>query len=265
MKFEASEEINDFYNWSRQYYSELSSDPVKGFSGLLNFGCWDQNAHNLYYAQLRLFERYCSYLQPFVTNARGLEIGCGLGGNSIRLCEQFTVHMTAMDISPSQLDIAAQRASMAGCCDQLNFVHGNSMDMPFEDQHFDFSICIESTFHYPNLNAFVSEQSRVLKPGAKAIIVDITCEDSSKVRFRHGNYFYSVAKMEKLLHQNGLELVELHRIGQHVFQPLYDYFCVFSGEEKSKLKKYWSLVFSNYASLYHKGLMGYDIFEIQKR
>lgn len=264
MKIAANEEIDDFYNWSRQYWIEFSTDPVHGFAGLLNFGCWDQDARNLYHAQLRLFERYTSFLQPFADNTCGLEIGCGLGGNSIRLCEEFFVQMVALDISPAQLEIASQRASVAGCLDRLEFVHGSSMDMPFVNQQFDFSICIESTFHYSNLGEFVAEQARVLKPGAKAIIADITCEDSSRVRFRQGNYFYSVEQMRLLLRHNGLELVALHRIGEHVFNPIYDYFRFFSGSEKSKLKKYWSLVFSNYASLYKQGLMGYDIFEIQK-
>ena len=257
--------VEDFYNWSREYWIGLSSDPLAEFAGLLNFGCWDAGAKNLYTAQLRLFDLCTHWLHPLDIDASGLEIGCGLGGNSTRLCANNPIHMTAMDVSTAQLDIARQRAESLGFdSSRVRFVNGSSMNMPFADDFFDFSICIESSFHYPELDTFVAEQKRILKPGAKAVIADITCEDDTKIRFRQGNYFYSTERMIKLLENNGLEVVSLQNIGPHVFNSLYAYACSYNQDKKSKLSKYWNLVLSNYASLFQKGLMGYHIFEIQK-
>jgi len=70
--------------------------------------------------------------------------------------------------------------------------------------------------------------------------------------------------MTRLLEENGLEIVAMQRVGSHVFKSLYDYTCSYNKDKKSKLSKYWNLVLSNYVSLFQQGLMGYDIFEIQK-
>ncbi|MEA3464447.1 MAG: class I SAM-dependent methyltransferase [Thermodesulfobacteriota bacterium] len=259
-----TEKIEYFYNWSRDYWYELGADSDKGLSSLLNFGCWDSGTVNLYQAQQQLFDVCTQKLCPIQSNACGLEVGCGIGGNSIRLCQQQPVNMTAMDISTSQLNIAINKAQALGCANRIKFVSGDSMAMPFDDEMFDFSICIESTFHYPRLDRYVAEQHRVLKPGAKAIIADITCEDPTQVKFRQGNHFYSVQRMQKLLLESGFKIIDIHRIGSSVFEAFYRYMCHFNQQRKTKVTRYWSLVLLNYVSLYRQGVMGYDIFEIVK-
>jgi ubiquinone/menaquinone biosynthesis C-methylase UbiE len=265
MKEPSVEEISDFYNWSREYWVDFSSDPEHGFGGTLNFGCWNSGIDNLYAAQRRLFDIFTSMLSPLENGTLGLEIGCGMGGNSTRMCEEYPVEMVAMDISPYQLEHARKRAEKMGLNERIRHVNGSAMDMPFSDNQFDFSICIESSFHYSDLGRFVSEQARILKPGGKAVIADITCEDTSKVRFRRGNYFYSVDTMKQLLQQNNLKLLKLERIGAQVFVPLYEYSLRYNQDKRSKLSKYWSLVFSNYASLARRNIMGYDIFSVIKQ
>lgn len=257
-------EVDNFYRRITGYWSELSYDPERGSTGLLNFGCWDSGDQNLHDAQLRLFEIIAELLKPVRKNASGLEVGCGIGGNVIRLCECYPVNMTALDISQAQLEVAMQRADRTGNATRINFIHGDAMNMPFENALFDFSICIESSFHYPEISRYVKEQFRVIKPGAKVIIADITCEDNSKVKFRQGNHFYSVHFMRNLLLEQGFNVINVHRIGQYVFAPLYDYLKKFSARKKSKTSKYWNLVLMNYSALCREGTMGYDIFEIEK-
>ena len=264
MKQDNTGKIGDFYNWIRDYWGELSRDPGNGFSGLLNFGCWDTKPANLYKAQDRLFDVCVEGLRPFHANTKGLEVGCGIGGNSLRLCLKEPVRMTAIDISEEQLKIAQQLAIDAGCEHKIRYMFGDSMEMPFEAEMFDFSICIESTFHYSAIDRFVAEQVRVLKPGAMAVIADITCEKVSKVRFQAGNNFYSVDYMAGLLESSGLEILNLNRIGAYVFEPLYKYVRDYNVNCKLKVAKYWNLVLYNYANLAQKGLMGYDIYLVKK-
>ncbi len=256
--------VDRFYDWSRDYWIDLSTDPENGWAGLLNFGCWDNGSANLHQAQLRLFEICTEFLRPSTLGAVGLEIGCGPGGNAIKFCEQESVYMTALDVSSGQLELAKKRALASHCRPRVQFVYGNSMDMPFSDDSFDFSFCVESSFHYSRLGNFIAEQARVLRPGAKAVIADITCEDNSKVRFKQGNHFYSTSRMKGLLAANSLELVAVRSIGIHVFEQLYEHAFAFSSGKKSSLSKYWNLVLSNYLSLFRTGLMDYHVFEIRK-
>ena len=160
--------------------------------------------------------------------------------------------------------VASKRAAERGCDSQIDFVLGNAMAMPFEDETFDFSVCIESSFHYAQLDHFVAEQFRVLKPGGKAVIADITCEDNSKIKFRKGNYFYTASHMLSLLQEHGLEVVSHQRIGPFVFESLYNCICEFNKSHKAKIAKYWQLVMTNYANLSRNGVMGYDVFSVKK-
>ena len=264
MSEKSVEEIEFFYSWAREYWCRLCSDPEKGYSGLCNFGYWCEGITNLYDAQESLYNVCVEKVRPFKPGFKGLEIGCGSGGISMRLCKEESVHMTALDISKVQIDWATERASEAGFGSELRYVLGDSMDMPFEDEMFDFSLCVESSFHYERLDSFVAEQRRILKPGAKAVIADITCEDPSGVKFRQGNYFYSVDYMTELLKKYDLEVLSVQHIGSEVFNSLYEHMYEFSKNEKTKVSKYWNLVLSNYSSLSRKGLMDYVIFEIIK-
>jgi len=266
MKQEKSEDesIDQFYNWIRNYWCALSQDPVNGCSGLLNFGCWDNNPANLYEAQDRLFNICIQELRPFQAESKGLEVGCGIGGNSLRLCLNEPVTMTAIDISEDQLTVATKLADEAGCGDKITYMHGNSMAMPFNSGSFDFSICIESTFHYSSVARFIMEQKRVLKPGKLAVIADITCEKYEKVKFRKGNFFCSMSYLTGLLKKSGLEILNVNRIGPYVFEPLYRYVSDYNTYNHSKVAKYWNLVLCNYANLARRGLMGYDIFVVRK-
>jgi len=256
------EEISQFYTWSMDYWQKLSSDPQLGFQNLLNFGCWDQHTENLCQAQLNLFEKVSNCLETLPSEASGLEIGCGLAGNSLRLMQNSPVRMTALDISARQLELAGECARHLNLEKRIDFVHGNSMSMPFDDQRFDFSLCIESTFHYQRLDMFAAEQYRVLKPGARGVIVDITCSDSSKVRFRQGNHFYPVEKLVTLLKEQGADILSVQNIGSQVFVPLYRYTQSFNRDNpqfKGQVSKYWSLVLANYANLAERGIMDYHI------
>jgi ubiquinone/menaquinone biosynthesis C-methylase UbiE len=257
--------VDEFYRWSRQYWLDLSTDPDLGSAGLLNFGCWDEGVGNLYEAQIRLFNLCKEYIAPFQNGSSGLEIGCGIGGNSIRLCQEEPVSLTALDLSPNQLKIAKAGADGSLLRGSIDFVRGNSMQMPLASSAFDFSMCIESSFHYVDLDRFVSEQSRVLKTGAHAVIADITCDTPERVRFRQGNHFYTSAHMCELLHAHGLEVVNVKAIGQYVFLSLYQHAVAFNKGRKDKLAKYWSLVLSNYSKLYADGVMDYVIFHVRKR
>jgi len=264
MDTNSAEEINDFYNWSREYWVECSSDPERGFSGFNNFGCWNSDVHNLFSAQQCLFDLFTGLLEPLSAGMYGLEIGCGMGGNSTELCMKYPVKLAAMDISSHQLSHALLRAEHLGCSDRIQHINASALEIPFAAETFDFSLCIESSFHYHDLEKFIYEQARVLKSGALGVIADITCENTSCIRFRKGNYFYSVGTMQQLLSDNHLELLKLERIGSRVFRPLYQFLSSHNSEKHRKVSKYWKLVLSNYFKLEEKGLMGYDIFLFKK-
>ncbi|CAH2715965.1 2-phytyl-1,4-beta-naphthoquinone methyltransferase, chloroplastic [Neobacillus rhizosphaerae] len=65
----------------------------------------------------------------------GLDVGCGAGREAIFLA-QHGLNMIGVDLSAEALRSAAERAKEAG--EQVDWRHGNVLDLPVEDQSVDF-------------------------------------------------------------------------------------------------------------------------------
>jgi cyclopropane fatty-acyl-phospholipid synthase-like methyltransferase len=257
-------QVGDFYAWSRDYWIDLGRSDDGACSGMLTFGLWEAGTDKMFGAQENLRQLIVRYLGELPPGARGLDIGCGIGGAAIRLVQERNAALTCMDLVPAQLEIARGLAQKAGVAGRIEFRPGSSMDMPFRDGMFDFSYCIESSFHYPDKLAFFRENFRVLKPGAVAVVADITCEDNSLVTFRKGNYFCAAEKMWQLMNEAGFSVEDNVHVGDRVFQPLLAYVEKFNAGRRDKLRRYWKLVLKNYAALFDHGKMGYEIFVLRK-
>lgn len=258
------QQVGDFYAWIRDYWTEMGRNEDGVRSGMLNFGLWEKHTATMYDAEENLRQRVANCLGTLPAGARGLEIGCGIGGAAIRLVQERDVVLTCLDLVPAQLEIGREAARTAGVAERIEFHAGSSMDMPFRDEVFDFSYCIESSFHYPDKLAFFRENFRVLKPGAVAVVADITCEDNSLVTFRSGNYFCAAEEMRTLMTRAGFAVEDVVRIGERVFTPLQAYVEKYNAGQRDKLRRYWNLVLKNYSALFERGKMGYEIFVLRK-
>ena len=57
---------------------------------------------------------------------------------------------------------------------QLDFQLVNAMDMPFADETFDAVWALESLFHMPDRLQVLGEIARVLRPGGRLVLTDVT-------------------------------------------------------------------------------------------
>jgi SAM-dependent methyltransferase len=81
---------------------------------------------------------------------RVLELGCGFGRITKLLAENFPdAQITALDLSPDQLDHARRQCAGAGQIQfrQYDFYSG----LPFPDSNYDVAIAIEVFLHHPHL------------------------------------------------------------------------------------------------------------------
>jgi ubiquinone/menaquinone biosynthesis C-methylase UbiE len=67
--------------------------------------------------------------------------------------------------------------------DNLDFVKGDAMALPFDDESFDVIYNVESSHCYSNMGAFVSEAHRVLRPGGLFAWADF--RDETRMREVH--------------------------------------------------------------------------------
>jgi demethylmenaquinone methyltransferase/2-methoxy-6-polyprenyl-1,4-benzoquinol methylase len=105
----------------------------------------------------------------------GLDAGCGIGTHTIQLGEAVGPggKVTGLDISPGFLDFARKTAQQSGMLERLDFQQGNMLDLPFEDNTFDWVWCKDSL--WPGLGkdpvVGLKEFARVVRPGGIIVVL----------------------------------------------------------------------------------------------
>jgi len=121
-------------------------------------------------------ERYCAQLYAHVASAVDLEerdvleIGCGRGGGVSFMARYLKPrHATGLDVARSRVAFCRRVHARPN----VAFVHGDAEHLPFEDESFDAVVNVESSFCYGDMDAFLAEVARVLKPGGHFLYADI--------------------------------------------------------------------------------------------
>ncbi|MCM2292948.1 class I SAM-dependent methyltransferase [Allorhizobium sp. BGMRC 0089] len=112
-----------------------------------------------------------SEMSQMLRPQNALDLGCGGGHVSYTLAPHCT-QVTAVDLSDDML-AAVQTAAQEKGFDNLNTVKASASSLPFDDGHFDFLACRYTTHHWHQAEAGLREAHRVLKPGSKAVFIDV--------------------------------------------------------------------------------------------
>ena len=107
-----------------------------------------------------------------------LEVAPGPGYLAIELAKLGTYRVFGLDISQSFVQMATARAQDAGVA--VEFRHGDAAQMPFPPNSFDFIVCQAAFKNFSEPVQALGEMHRVLKPGGKALILDLRPDASPK-------------------------------------------------------------------------------------
>lgn len=80
-------------------------------------------------------------------------------------------HVTATDLTPEMLEVAAKLA-VEKELNNLAFAPADAESLPYDAATFDLVTCRIAPHHFPNIQQFISEAARVLKPGGLLAVVD---------------------------------------------------------------------------------------------
>lgn len=100
---------------------------------------------------------------------RVLDAGCGIGGSSFFLANEYACKVTGISLSKDQIEEARVHLEELKL-EELEFMVADFTDLPFEDSSFDVIWALESLVHCENKQNFFKEANRVLKPGGKIIL-----------------------------------------------------------------------------------------------
>ncbi|MGN6546973.1 MAG: methyltransferase domain-containing protein [Aureliella sp.] len=112
---------------------------------------------------------------------RIVDIGCGMGGSSIRLAKLRNCTVTGVTLSPVQRHWAATSAALQGVSRRTRFLAADAESVQFDDASFDVLWSVECTEHLFNKAEFFRRAARWLRPGGRlAIAVWFEGEDTSR-------------------------------------------------------------------------------------
>jgi ubiquinone/menaquinone biosynthesis C-methylase UbiE len=158
-----------------------------------------------------------------------LEVAPGPGYFAIELAKRGDYRLTGLDISATFVQISRTNAASANV--QANFQRGDASRMPFDGEQFDYIVCRAAFKNFTAPVAALQEMYRVLKPGARALIIDMR-RDASQESIRQAaagmnagvvnqaivyltfkfmllRRAYTKAEFEQMIEQTGFGTVEI--------------------------------------------------------
>ncbi|SDN75581.1 class I SAM-dependent methyltransferase [Bacillus sp. OK048] len=175
-----------------------------------------------------------------------LDIATG-GGHTANAFAPLVKKVTAVDLTVEMLAAAENFIKENGHLN-VNFVQGDAEKLPFEDKSFEIVTCRIAPHHFPNVDLFIKEVQRVLKPQGQFILDDNVVPENEdfdrfyntieKLRdFSHYRAWKKSQWIEKL-EESCLEIFEMHRFEKTFhFEP----WCAnmkLSEPKKNDLTKY---------------------------
>jgi len=112
-----------------------------------------------------------------------LEVAPGPGYFAIELAKLGNYKITGLDISKTFVDIAGENARAEGV--EINFRHGNASSMSFDDNCFDLIVCRAAFKNFSDPVGALKEMRRVLRPGGKALIIDLRKDTPKEEIYAH--------------------------------------------------------------------------------
>ena len=146
--------------------------------------------------------------------------------------------ITGLDYSKSAIKLSNE---LHGNVDNLFFKLGDAENLPFKDNTFDAVINIESSHCYGNMERFLSEVSRVVKPGGYFGWADLRAKDMVKeteFAFEKSNLtciYNKTITPEVINALDDIHDTKMKMINNHVPKFLRSAFTDFAGAKNSKI------------------------------
>ncbi len=197
---------NVFY---RIWYWFISTIDKNAEVIFMNYG-YSKNNHRINLYENDEKNRYSAQLYNLVATGidiKGkdiLEVGCGRGGGLSYINRYLSPHSaTGVDLSKKAIEFCQTYYSTKG----IKFLQSNAHSLNFHDKVFDVVINIESSHRYSQMDIFLDEVYRVLKPGGFFLFAD----------FRHKS---EIDKLNEQFENSKMNLVKDEIITANVLEAL---------------------------------------------
>ena len=129
-----------------------------------------------------------------------LDVCAGMGGPARYIAWKTGCQVTGLDLTASRVAGAQALTEAARLGAQVDFVHGNALEMPFDAAQFTCIISQEAFAHIPNKRQLIGQCERALAPGGRMVFSDImshqTLSKDDADRLFEGMRFSEIATLQ---------------------------------------------------------------------
>jgi ArsR family transcriptional regulator len=131
------------------------------------------------------------------------DLACGAGDLTVRLAPRVK-RVVAVDASPEMLAAAKRRARGLA---NVEFHRADLAQLPVADGSCDAALLLLALTHVEEPAAAVAEMARILKPGGRAVVVDLLRHDRDEFRRKMGQLRngFAAAELRAMLEEAGLD------------------------------------------------------------
>lgn len=141
------------------------------------------------------FKRHIAWRQDVMKRmnvkegSKALDVCTGTGDWAIALAAVIGTHgeVIGLDFSKNMLKVAQDKQAQHAL-KQLAFIHGNAMELPFEDHSFDYVTIGFGLRNVPEYLTVLREMYRVAKPGGKVVCLETS--QPTLIGYRQLSLFY---------------------------------------------------------------------------
>ncbi|WHY84448.1 demethylmenaquinone methyltransferase [Neobacillus novalis] len=121
--------------------------------------------------------------------SKALDVCCGTADWTIALADAVgpSGKVTGLDFSQNMLNVGIEKVKEIGL-NQVTLVHGNAMELPFEDNSFDYVTIGFGLRNVPDYLQVLKEMRRVVKPGGIGVCLETS--QPTLIGYRQLFYFY---------------------------------------------------------------------------
>lgn len=190
---------------------------------MLNFGYWNEKTEDPISAQQNLCD-YFGKLANLETATTAVDLGSGLSAPAIFWKDLYSkIDLYCVNINFNQLRYSGHQKN-------IEFVNATSTKLPFKENSVDRVLALESSQHFKPYLDFVSESKRILSDsGIFVIALPVVSSNYSVgklgiLKFTWSSEHYNAELVKKLIKSQGFTITEEHLIGNHVYDPLADFY-----------------------------------------
>lgn len=125
-----------------------------------------------------------------------LDLACGTGDFSIAIAKALSSapggHVTGVDLSEGMLAVMREKVGKAGLTEMISIEEGDGENLRFPDNTFDRVTIAFGIRNFEDREKGLREMLRVLKPGGRLVILELSRPENKIIRWFYDLYFLHI-------------------------------------------------------------------------